>query len=105
MSMFGESEFVNALIRIKCIAFDLSVAIEAGGFNDAQRARVLVGLCDAARFMFNPGDDEDARRVRAFLERLCSALSGWADGAPVRLEDAVLLRRLGFYVRADDISD
>lgn len=106
MAAFGESEFTSALVRVKCLAFDLNIILEERDFSDAQRARVLAELCDVARVMFSgdPEADEDAR-ARALLMRLGFALWRWVKSEPVQLDDAALLRWLGFPVRAEDVVD
>jgi len=104
--MLGQSEFRAALVRTKCLAFDLEMMLEERDFSDAVRARVLAELCDVARVMFsdNLDADEDAR-ARAFLLRLQFALTRISLGEPVRLDDAALLRALGFCVRVEDVVD
>jgi len=106
MAAFGESEFTSALVRVKCLAFDLNIILEERDFSDAQRARVLAGLCDVARVMFSDNLDADEHvRARAFLLRLGFALTRVSLGEPVQVADAGLMTLLGFHICADDVVD
>jgi len=100
-------EFERALMHTKGLAFDIGILVEEeGDFCDASRARVLAGICEIASLMISSDDeDEKTQRLKSFLQRLKFALLRIVYSDPIYIDDAHLLRSLGFRVKIEDLTE
>lgn len=74
--------------------------------DETTRAQALQNLCEVLYYLFPyDTDNEDVRKVHAFIMGLGHALKQFIQGEKLYLDEAVVLNRLGFKIRSKDLKE